>query len=320
VGAQAAREFLKVAMVKLEIEPAESGPLVESGQLLAQVSEALASGEEVRLDTLRAEYQSKGYPETGTSPTTTTLSTRETSSLPSEKPANQGGIDHPSDKISIDLDNRSGVYEPNRLISLYLQGKLSQGELAFHLRAYNSVLADTIMRQSRYDITRAVDYVEVPQPSMAKPGGVYHEPRQPTAKEKDQGGGMTPEVDESTNKHKKEEEQQKQQEDARQEAIQLQFTEETNREVFNAQVWREIHHKELMRQEGFENEANSLIDGALEGADRTKTGVTDAIRNKSPHHRRHSSRENFLQQLKEEKDSKEKDKDEPLPPPLVSVS
>jgi hypothetical protein len=278
-----------------------NAPLTESSQAVSEVWSALKSGDTVRLEALQNEY----------------LTRRQ------DKETAQGKPSHPNDTIKLDPEQKSGVYEPQRLIALYLQGKLSQGELAFHLRAYNSVVADTIMRQSRVSTTAPIDYIEVPQPSMAKPGGVYHEPHHASAKEKNQGGGFSPEVEENTKgKDKDEEQQQKQQQqDDRQDAIRLQFTEQNNQEVLHAQLLKELHDEELLRQEGYEHESNSLVDGALEGADRAKTGVTDAIRKRSPHHKRHSARQAFLDETQTTVSEKKQTRDkQPTPPPPVSVS
>lgn len=59
---------------------------------------------------------------------------------------------------------------PEQLMKMYMLGKLTTGQLAFELRKYNDVVADTIIKDGKQNFTKVIDYKGVSRASVSNPG------------------------------------------------------------------------------------------------------------------------------------------------------
>jgi hypothetical protein len=187
------------------------------------------------------------------------------------------------DKETLDS---AGISVPEKLMAMYLAGRLSQGELVYKLKSYNMVVADTIIRESKHSPTRPIDYNDVPKASVDP---VTHEADKPlpgtrgTKGEKDAGKGLEPARDEYSKEQEKKE--QKEQEQIQQEqrteiVVQTELVEGQNRQLVDAHLLRERIRKEEMEQSGELAVTNSLVNEGGVG-ERTKKGALDAALKRS---------------------------------------
>jgi phage protein D len=156
---------------------------------------------------------------------------------------------------------REGTNSPVELMKLYFSGKLSAEQLAFELKIYNSVAADTLIRQGKHATTKAVDFKDtrVADYGDQKKGRAEHDPEKmkeehdkhaPTAKT---AGGAKAQAAYSKDDNKKHEAErtEKQLKQREQQNIVLQTTifNKTQEEQSSAQHWRDIKHKEDLQKE-----------------------------------------------------------------------
>jgi len=74
------------------------------------------------------------------------------------------------DKVDPKETSQASWGEAHRLMAMYLNGKLSAQQLAFKLKVHNSVIADTVIKDTKHDTVRVIDMREVPREQMGKPG------------------------------------------------------------------------------------------------------------------------------------------------------
>lgn len=184
-------------------------------------------------------------------------------------------------QIDADPSLESSVSVPEKLMSMYLAGRLAQSDLVYKLKSYNMVTADNIIRESKHSPTRAIDYNDVPKASVDP---ITHEADKPlpgtrgTKSEKDMGKGLEQARDEHTKEQEKkqeEEEKQIQKEERVQNNIQNEVVEEQNRQVVESHLLRERIRKEEMEKEGEASVSNSLVEEGGIG-EKTKKGTLDA--------------------------------------------
>ena len=163
--------------------------------------------------------------------------------------------------------NKDSLSEPQRLMKLYLEGKITQGELAFRLKSFNNIVADTMIRQSRHSPTTPVDYAELPKSAHQFMGKDIDEPMPGQAKNPDINGrrsnALTPMHEDdsqrdSNDRHHQQDEQQ-QQDDARQ-VLEAQLMQQNDQEVSKSHQWREIHRQQELEEEGLSSVSNSLVE------------------------------------------------------------
>jgi hypothetical protein len=195
-------------------------------------------------------------------------------------------------QIDADPSLESSVSVPEKLMSMYLAGRLSQGDLVYKLKSYNMVTADNIIRESKHSPTRAIDYNDVPKASVDP---ITHEADKPlpgtrgTKSEKDMGKGLEPARDEHTKEQeKKQEEEQKQiqQEERVQTIIQNETVEDQNRHVIESHQLREQIRKEELEKDGEASVSNSLVEEGGIG-EKTKKGTLDAAMKRTKGAKRH---------------------------------
>lgn len=63
------------------------------------------------------------------------------------------------------------VLDPQTLKTMYLLGKLTQGQLAHEMKKYNDVVADSQIKFGKKDHTQSIDYKDVGRASVSNPGG-----------------------------------------------------------------------------------------------------------------------------------------------------
>jgi hypothetical protein len=169
---------------------------------------------------------------------------------------------------------------PEKLMSMYLAGRLSQGDLVYKLKSYNMVTADNIIRESKHSATRAVDFNDVPKASVDP---ITHEADKPlpgtqgTKGEKDAGKGLEQARDEHTKEQEKKQEQEKQQlqrEDRVDQVMQTEIVEEQNKQVIEAHQERERLRHEELEKDGEFSVSNSLVEEDGIGS-RSKKGALD---------------------------------------------
>jgi len=172
--------------------------------------------------------------------------------------------------------------EPQRLLDLYLKGRLSQGELDYKLRVYNSVVAESIIKDTKHNVTRVNTYMEVPDAGRVK----AHNPNNPDGKSgltgkapKGMAAGSSGDQDEQR-KIKEQQKKEQKEEQKQQNVVQANLFERTNQAVKNAHHWREIHRQEELERE--KGNPNSLAegDGRLEKLQRTSKGTTEKLRSR----------------------------------------
>lgn len=145
--------------------------------------------------------------------------------------------------------------EAHRLMALYLSGKLSTGQLAFRLKAHNSVQGDTWIKQGKHDTTKPIEFRDMPRASMANPGSDLRpqsdqDQRQHSAYSKD----AKSQADRTDDEHKKQEIQKEQKRLEQNEQQQLAIIistlfEQQAQEVKNSHNWREIQRQEKLKEE-----------------------------------------------------------------------
>lgn len=193
------------------------------------------------------------------------------------------GASVPEKQAQIDADPplESSVSVPEKLMSMYLAGRLAQSDLVYKLKSYNMVTADNIIRESKHSPTRAIDYNDVPKATVDP---ITHEADKPlpgtrgTKSEKDMGKGLEQARDEHTKEQEKkqeEEEKQIQKEERVQNNIQNEIVEEQNRQVVESHLLRERIRKEELEKEGEASVSNSLVEEGGIG-EKTKKGTLDA--------------------------------------------
>jgi hypothetical protein len=184
-------------------------------------------------------------------------------------------------QMDSDPSLESSVSVPEKLMSMYLAGRLAQSDLVYKLKSYNMVTADNIIRESKHSPTRAIDYNDVPKASVDP---ITHEADKPlpgtrgTKSEKDVGKGLEQARDEHTKEEEKkqeEEEKQIQKEERVQTNIQNEIVEEQNRQVVESHLLRERIRKEELEKEGEASVSNSLVEEGGIG-EKTKKGTLDA--------------------------------------------
>ena len=204
-------------------------------------------------------------------------------------------------QVDADPSLESSVSVPEKLMSMYLAGRLSQGDLVYKLKSYNMVTADNIIRESKHSPTRAIDYNDVPKASVDP---ITHEADKPlpgtrgTKSEKDMGKGLEQARDEHTKEQeKKQEEEQKlvEKEERVQTTVQNETVEEQNRHVIESHQLRERIRKEEMEKDGEASLSNSLVEEGGIG-DKTKKGTLDAAMKRTKGAKRHE-REKKLREL-----------------------
>ena len=195
-------------------------------------------------------------------------------------------------RIEADPSLESSVSVPEKLMSMYLAGRLSQGELVYKLKSYNMVTADNIIRESKHSPTRAIDYNDVPKASVDP---ITHEADKPlpgtrgTKSEKDVGKGLEQARDEHTkDQEKKQEEEQKQvqQEERVETTIQSEIIDDQNRQVVDSHLLRERIRKDELEKDGEASVSNSLVEEGGVG-ERTKKGSLDAALKRTKGAKRH---------------------------------
>ena len=199
-------------------------------------------------------------------------------------------------EYSNNLDNNldtalaSTTSTPERLMAMYLAGKLSQGDLVFKLKEYNHVTADNMIREAKHCPTTPIDYVEVPQASVDPITFEEDKPLQGATgnkSEEDAGKGLQPARDEYTKEKEQENEeelQEQMQEEETQQVIQTEEMEQTNRQVVQAHIQAEKRRKDEEELEG--EFCSSLMDGEGIG-ERTKKGSLDSAQRRVKGAKRH---------------------------------
>jgi hypothetical protein len=71
---------------------------------------------------------------------------------------------------SIEIVAGETVLDPQTLKTMYLLGKLTQGQLAHEMKKYNDVVADSQIKFGKQDQTQAIDYRNVGRASVSNPG------------------------------------------------------------------------------------------------------------------------------------------------------
>lgn len=141
-----------------------------------------------------------------------------------------------------------GTYagEAHRLMALYLTGKLSSQQLAFKLRAHNSVLAETIIKNTKNDSTRAIDMREIPKPAANGPGSGGTDKRdQPDPKSVHEAKAQARDTDDEIKKHRIEREQKRIEQAERQNILVVQTVfERESQEIRASHAQSEQHRLE----------------------------------------------------------------------------
>jgi hypothetical protein len=197
-----------------------------------------------------------------------------------------------SNNLEQNLDTALGssTSTPERLMALYLAGKLSQGDLVFKLKEFNHVTADNMIREAKHCPTVPIDYVEVRQASVDPITFEEDKPLQGASGNKskeDAGKGLQPARDEHTKEQEKENEEELQEqirEEETQQVIQTEEIEQTNRQVVQAHIQAERRRKEEEELEG--EVSTSLVDGEGIG-ERTKKGSLDSAQRRIKGAKRH---------------------------------
>jgi len=128
-------------------------------------------------------------------------------------------------------ENKTGEYEPNRLMKLYLLGQLSKGEMLHRLRVYNSVKAETTVREDRHNPLVAADMRDFRPASMDPKGNIA--PPNPQEESEQQKHKSIDEraIDNDPEKQKQEVKQQQEQIQRRHEVLIATITDEINKQV-----------------------------------------------------------------------------------------
>lgn len=172
--------------------------------------------------------------------------------------------------------------EPQRLLDLYLKGHLSQGELDFKLRVYNSVVAENIIKDTKHNVTRVNTYQEVPDAGRVKAHN-FNNPEGKSGLTGKAPKGLAAETSGDQDEQRKIREQQRKErkEDQKQQnVVQSNLFERTNQEVKNAHHWRELHRQEELEREKGNPSSLAESDGRLEKLQRTSKGTTDKLRSR----------------------------------------
>jgi hypothetical protein len=72
---------------------------------------------------------------------------------------------------SVEIVPGETVLDPQTLKTMYLLGKLTQGQLAHEMKKYNDVVADSQIKFGKKDHTQSIDYKDVGRASVSNPGG-----------------------------------------------------------------------------------------------------------------------------------------------------
>jgi len=154
----------------------------------------------------------------------------------------------------------SSAGEAHRLMALYLSGKLSAQQLGFKLRVHNSVVAETLIKQSKQDATKALDMREVPRANMANPGaGPNADSRdRPAPKTAAEAKAQARDCEDESKKQKLERQQKKIEQQQQQRVINISnLFEREAQDIKGAHQWRELQRKEKETQEELINQESS---------------------------------------------------------------
>jgi hypothetical protein len=199
----------------------------------------------------------------------------------SPNPGRAAEIEAKQARIDADPSLESSVSVPEKLMSMYLAGRLAQSDLVYKLKSYNMVTADNIIRESKHSPTRAIDYNDVPKATVDP---ITHEADKPlpgtrgTKSEKDMGKGLEQARDEHTEEQERkqeEEEKQIQKEERLQVTVQNEIVEDQNRQAIESHQLQERIRKEEMEKDGEASVSNSLVEEGGIG-EKTKKGTLDA--------------------------------------------
>ncbi len=150
--------------------------------------------------------------------------------------------------------------EAHRLMALYLNGKLSAQQLAFKLKVHNSVVADTVIRDTKHDTARAIDMREVPREQMGKPGaGMQQNSKdQPAPRSAREAKAQARETDDDHKRAKLEREQKRiEQREQQRVIITANIFEREAQEIKGAHNLREVQRNEKERDENLLMEEKS---------------------------------------------------------------
>ncbi|NMC62400.1 MAG: hypothetical protein GYA55_04460 [SAR324 cluster bacterium] len=154
----------------------------------------------------------------------------------------------------------SSAGEAHRLMALYLTGKLSAQQLAFKLRVHNSVVAETLIKQSKQDATKALDLREVPRANMANPGaGPNADSRdRPAPKTAAEAKAQARDCQDESKRQKLERQQKRIEQQQQQLVINISnFFEREAQDIKGAHQCREMQRKEKEAQEELINEEST---------------------------------------------------------------
>lgn len=184
---------------------------------------------------------------------------------------------------------------PDQLTKMYLQGLISKGELIYHLKAYNTVTADTILREQRHNTLSAVDYRGEPVASMSKPGAdlAPPSPQEETDAYNEQSVGARASDGEDPEEHKRQQQQEEQEQRREQVWISMHI------EELNSDAIESHQHAEDLRLEEEENlqppppvsPIDYLGHGELTKGHSVKLGTIDSLRASHSHKNSHKAKQ-----------------------------
>ena len=140
--------------------------------------------------------------------------------------------------------------EQQRLMALYLTGKLSAQQLAFKMRVHNSLAADRFLKDARRDATKAVDVREVPK-TTAAPGNAQSKDEASVAPRNARDAKrMAKDTDDEHVKRKAEREEKQLAAAERQQTVNIiNLFDRESRDLKSAHQWREMQREEQLADE-----------------------------------------------------------------------